>query len=152
MPISAHCRRRISPRCAETFDKGHARLEQRRLLASTALNDYVDFPSVAQLCRFEREITALKSAKQRRESVFAITRLTPEQADPHKLLQLNRGHWAFENRSHYVRDRTFDEDQSRICVGNGPAMMARLHGFTNIASALRAFAHQPRRALAAVGV
>jgi hypothetical protein len=30
--------------------------------------------------------------------------------------------------------------------------LARLHGFANIASALRAFAHQPRRALAAVGV
>jgi predicted transposase YbfD/YdcC len=157
-----HWTRRIFPRRAETLDKGHGRLEQRRLLASTALNEYVDFPHVAQVCRIEREITELKSAKQRSETVFAITSLTPEQADPHKLLQLNRGQWAIENRSHYVRDRTFEEDRSRIRVGNGPAMMAclrnfaialaRLHGFTNIASALRAFAHQPRRALAAVGV
>jgi hypothetical protein len=67
-----------------------------------------------------------------------------------------------ENRSHYVRDVTFNEDRSRIRVGHGPAVMAglrnfaialaRLHGFANIASALRAFAHQPRRALAALGV
>ena len=61
-----------------------------------------------------------------------------------------------------MRDVTQNEDRSRIRRGNGPATMAclrnfaialaRLSGFTNIASALRAFAHQPRRALAAVGV
>jgi hypothetical protein len=61
-----------------------------------------------------------------------------------------------------VHDVTFNEDRSGIRVGNGPAMMACLrnfaialaclHGFTNIASAPRAFAHQPRRALTAVGI
>jgi predicted transposase YbfD/YdcC len=137
-------------------------LEHRRLLASTALNDYLDFPHVAQVCRIERAVTELKSGKRRHETVFAITSLTPAQADPDKLLSLNRGQWGIENRSHYVRDVTFDEDRSCIRVGNGPAMMAalrnfaialaRLLGFTNIASALRAFAHQPRRALAAIGV
>jgi hypothetical protein len=30
--------------------------------------------------------------------------------------------------------------------------LARLSGFTNIASAVRTFAHSPRRALAALGV
>jgi predicted transposase YbfD/YdcC len=126
------------------------------------LNDYVAFPYVAQVCRIERTVTELKSGAQRHEVVFAVTSLPPEQADPQRLLRLNRGHWGVENRSHYVRDVTFDEDRSRIRVGNGPAIMAglrnfaialaRLHGFANIASALRAFAHQPRRALAAVGI
>jgi predicted transposase YbfD/YdcC len=162
MPILAQWARRISPRRAETLDKGHGRLEQRRLWASTALNEYVNFPHVAQVCRIERETVELKSGKQRSETVFTITSLAPEQADPHQLLQLNRGQWAIENRSHYVRDMAFDEDRSRIRVGTGAAMMAclrnfaialaRLNGFTNIAAALRAFANQPRRALAAVGV
>jgi len=85
----------------------------------------------------------------------ALPASDPEQANPYKLLQLNRGQWAIENRSHYARDMAFDEDRSRIRVGNGPAIMAclrnlaialaRLYGFTNIASALRAFAYQPRR-------
>jgi hypothetical protein len=146
----------------ETIEKGHGRLERRELLASTALNDYLDFPHVAQVCRIEREVLELKSGQQRHETVFALTSLPPEQADPLKLLTLNRGQWAIENRSHYVRDVTFDEDRSRIRLGQGPAMMAclrnfaialvRLSGFTNIASALRAFAQQPRRALAAIGV
>jgi hypothetical protein len=117
---------------------------------------------VAQVCRIERAVTDLLSGQQRRETVFAVTSLPPELADPQRLLKLNRGHWGVENRSHYVRDVTFNEDRSRIRVGRGPAIMAglrnfaialaRLHGFGNIASALRAFAHQPRRALAAVGV
>jgi hypothetical protein len=117
---------------------------------------------VAQVCRIERAVTDLPSGTQRRETVFAVTSLPPELADPQRLLQLNRGHWGVENRSHYVRDVTFNEDRSRIRVGHGPAVMAglrnfaialaRLHGFANIASALRAFAHQPRRALAALGV
>jgi hypothetical protein len=38
------------------------------------------------------------------------------------------------------------------CLRNFVIALARLQGFTNIASALRAFAHQPRRALAAIGV
>jgi hypothetical protein len=90
-----------------------------------------------------------------------VTSLPPEQADPARLLRLNRGHWGIENRSHYVRDLTFGEDRSRIRVGRGPAIMAslnnfaialgRLSGFTNMATALRAFA-QPRRALAAIGL
>ena len=124
-------------------------MERRRLSASTALNEYVNFPYVAQVCRIEREVTALKSAKQRSETVFVITSLPPVQTDPDKLLQLNRGQWGIENRSHSVRDVTFDEDRSRIRIGSSPAMMACLRNF---ASALRAFAHQPRHALAAVGV
>jgi predicted transposase YbfD/YdcC len=137
-------------------------LEQRRLLASTTLNDYVNFPHVAQVARIERAITALKSGQQRHDTVFLVTSLPPEQASPDRLLQLNRGHWGIENRSHYVRDLTYDEDRSRIRVGNGPAIMAslrnfaialaRLRGVKNIASALRAFAHHPGRALAAIGV
>ena len=153
---------RIFPLRAETLDKGHGRLERRTLLASTALNHYLDFPHVAQVCRLEREVLELKSGQQRQETVFLVTSLPPALADPLKLLTLNRGHWAIENRSHYVRDIAFDEDRSRIRVGTGPAMMAtlrnfaialaRLRGFANIAAALRAFAQQPRRALAAIGI
>jgi hypothetical protein len=137
-------------------------LEQRCLRASTTLNDYLDFPHVAQVCRLEREVTELKSGKHRRETVFLVTSLPPEQADPPRLLQLNRSHWGIENRSHYVRDVTFGEDRSRIRTGHGPAIMAslrnfaialgRLRGFTNIAKALRAFAYHPHHALAAIGL
>lgn len=55
-----------------------------------------------------------------------------------------RGHWAIENRNHYVRDVSYDEDKSRI--RNNPGIMARArsfalnimrkHGVTNVAGAL----------------
>lgn len=128
-------------------------------LLSAFLDDQA--ATVAQVCRIERTVTELKSGKQRIETVFAVTSLPPAPADPQRLLQRNRGHWG-GNRSHYMRDATFAEDRSRIRKAHGPAVMAglrnvaialaRLLGFTNIASALRDFAHSPRRTLAALGI
>ena len=54
-----------APHSFATFDKGRGRLEQRRLLATTALNDYLDFPCVVQVCRIERTVTDPKSGTQR---------------------------------------------------------------------------------------
>ncbi|WP_054813811.1 ISAs1 family transposase [Nocardia arizonensis] len=66
-----------------------------------------------------------------------------------------RGHWAIENRTHWVRDATFDEDRSQIRTGDAPQVMAtlpntaisllRLAGHTNIAAALRHHAHDFNR-------
>lgn len=49
-----------------------------------------------------------------------------QDASPERLLGFNRGHWEIENRVHYVRDFTFDEDRSQIRKGNGPHIMASL--------------------------
>ncbi len=38
-----------------------------------------------------------------------------------------RGHWGIENRNHYVRDVSCDEDKSRI--RNNPGIMARARSF-----------------------
>jgi hypothetical protein len=38
-----------------------------------------------------------------------------------------RGHWAIENRNHYVRDVSCDEDKSRI--RDNPGIMARARSF-----------------------
>ena len=71
-----------------------------------------------------------------------------------------RGHWRIENRLHYVRDVTFDEDRSQIRCGATPQVMAtcrnlaltlvRQAGATNIAAALRTYAARPHHALALV--
>ena len=57
-----------------------------------------------------------------------------------------RGHWGIENRLHWVRDVTFDEDRSQVRAGNAAHVMAslrnlaisvhRLAGATNIARTL----------------
>jgi predicted transposase YbfD/YdcC len=112
--------------------------------------------------RIERITEILKSRKQRHEVVFGITSLTPKQASPERLLDLNRGHWSIENSLHYVRDTTFDEDRSQIRTKTAPQVMAtlknlaisilRLNSFNNIASALRHFAAQQNLTLALVGL
>ena len=60
-----------------------------------------------------------------------------------------------ENKSHWVRDVTFDEDRSQVRCGNMPPMMAALRntaigllrwaGHTNIAAACRRLAAQPAK-------
>lgn len=138
----------------ETIDKGHGRIENRRIWVSTKLNGYLDFPYVGQVFCIQRQVFNCKTQKQREEIIYGITDLTCEQASSERLLQLNRGHWEIENRSHYVRDVSFDEDRSQVRTQNSPQVMACLRNFAigslrlikhahNIASALRDMAANP---------
>jgi len=115
------------------------------------------FPYVEQVCRIERITCNLSGELLRQEVAYAITSLTPMKADLKRLLALNRGHWTIENRLHWVRDVTFDEDRSQVRTGKGPQAMAtlrnlaiglfRLREATNIASELRFHSRDPERAL-----
>jgi len=60
---------------------------------------------------------------------LGVTSRTPEQADPQRILKVNRDHWTIENRCHYVVDWNFDEDRSRIRTGHGPENVTRLRRF-----------------------
>jgi predicted transposase YbfD/YdcC len=92
--------------------KGHGRLEVRTLQTSSALNDYVAWPGLQQVFRLDRHITILKTGEVRAETVYGLTSLSAQRANASQLLTLARGHWNIENRSHWVRDVTFGEDQS----------------------------------------
>lgn len=71
---------------------------------------------------------------------------------------MKKAHWGIENRLHWVRDVSFDEDRSQVRTGHGPQVMAalrnlaitalRLAGITNIAQALRHHARDALRPLA----
>lgn len=112
--------------------------------------------------RLERVTRKLDGSQLRREVAFGITSLTPEKASPMRLLEIARGHWAIENRLHWVRDVTFDEDRSQARTGVGARTMAtlrnlsigllRLAGATNIASALRHVSYSAARALRLIGI
>jgi predicted transposase YbfD/YdcC len=147
---------------AQTTDQHGDRIEVRRLRASTALAGYVEWPGHAQVLELCRAVTDKRTAETRREVVYGITSLGPERATPAQLLQLWREHWHVENRLHYVRDVTFDEDRSQVRTGHAPQVMAalrnvaisllRLCGADNIAAACRRYAARPALALAAVGI
>ena len=103
-----------------------------------------------------------KSEAQRHEVVYGVTSLGPDRAGPEPLLSLVRQHWQIENKVHWVRDVTFDEDRSQVRCGSIPQVMAAFRntaiglmhwaGEMNIAAACRRFAAQPWSALALLGI
>src|SRR2546425_288840 len=145
-----------------TVDVGHGRIETRNLTTSEALVGYSDWPGMAQVFELGRHVITKKTGKERVEVVYGVTSLRPERATPGRLLALVRGHWQIENKSHWVRDVTFDEDRSQVRCGNIPQIMAALRntvigllrwaGETNIAAAWRLVAAQPAQALAHIGL
>ena len=147
---------------AQTTDCHGGRVETRRPSASTALRDCVKWPGHAQVLELRRLVTEKRTGQTRTEVVYAITSLRPEQASAAQLLQLWREHWHVENRLHWVRDVTFDEDRSQVRAGHAPQVMAalrnvailvlRLCGAENIAAVCRRYAARPALALAAVGI
>jgi predicted transposase YbfD/YdcC len=147
---------------AQSLDSGHGRLERRRLTVSQALVGYSDWPGLRQVFRLERHTILKKTGAVRGETVYGVSSLAPRRADAQRLLRLTRQHWRIENRSHWVRDVTFDEDRSQVRCGSTPEVMAALRntaigllrtlGATNIAAACRQLAAQPASALALLGI
>src|SRR2546426_6055305 len=147
---------------ARTIDIGHGRIEQRNITTSEALVGYIDWPGLAQVFELGRHVMFQNTGEERVEVVYGVTSLRPERATPGHLLALVRGHWQIENKSHWVRDVTFDEDRSQVRCGNIPQVMAALRnttigllrgaGYSNIAAACRRFAAQPDLALTLIGI
>jgi predicted transposase YbfD/YdcC len=143
-----------------TIDLQKGRKEIRSIKVTSALNDYLqqDWPGVAQVAQLTRTVTVSKTGEMTTEVVYLITTLPVLQASPERLLELVRGHWCIENRSHYVRDVTFQEDRSRLRTGHAPQIIAALrnlaitlihrHGSSQIASTRRSLSSHPERACA----
>src|SRR5215212_1686133 len=120
----------------ETVEKGHGRIEIRRLECSESLASYLSqWPGLRQVCRIERRRSLRGKGSLRGkdsiEVVHAITSLSRERADAASLLNIarghwGRGHWGIENRLHHVRDRTCREDACRTRSGNAPQTLAAL--------------------------
>jgi len=144
-----------------TFDRGHGRIEIRSIWCTSNVSG-LDFPGVFQAFRIHRQTFDLCFNPIRKpETVHGITSLTAWQANPADVLAHNRGHWEVENREHYVRDRTFDEDRSQVRTGASPQFMAtarniaisllRLAGCTNIARGLEHLSRRLDHVLALLG-
>jgi predicted transposase YbfD/YdcC len=136
-----------------TTEKGHGRITTWQITCQPA-QEWIDFPHATQTIRLTRDRQHLGTGETSREHVYAITSLPTSDASPKRLHELIRGHWTIENRLHWVRDVTYDEDRSQIRTGNGPRLMAtlrnlaitihRLAGAKNIAKATRNAMRNPQ--------
>jgi Transposase DDE domain len=132
------------PGTSDTCDRGHGRRE-RRTLKVTAVAAGLAFPHATQGIQIVRRRRSLTSSRWSTETVYAITSLTPAQASPTQLAAALRGHWAIEDRLHWVRDVTYGADLAQVRTASGsprhghPASnlaitILRLAGATSIAA------------------
>jgi hypothetical protein len=84
--------RSIDQRHSVTVEKGHGWIETRRLIATTELNEYLQWPDVQQALMQEKKVIHTKTGKVALTRRYAVTSLPPAQADPARLLALWRGH------------------------------------------------------------
>ena len=143
--------------------RGRAEIRDLKTCSQAVLPRGVDwesftgFPGVKQVFRLDRKVTHKKSGVTRQETVYGMTSLSATDCPARHLNAYIRGHWAIENRSHYVRDVTFGEDRSTVRAGHSHQVLAALRnaciglmrqaGHTNIAKGLRFYAAHPTQAV-----
>lgn len=134
-------------------------------MALNPLLKQLGWSSVQQVFRITRQRTIRDrdtgELKTTTEVVHGITDLTRNQANAQQLLAYNRRHWGIENKSHHIRDVTFNEDGHQARTGFGPQIMAaarntatsicRLFTHLNIAEARREFAWNPQLTFSILG-
>jgi len=145
-----------------TCEVSHGRHDHRTLERRRTVHLPIPWPGVHQAMRRVTESWQLKTGRYRRAICYAVTSLSCDQATAADLEGFWRGHWTIENKVHYVRDVTLQEDACQVAKGHAPQALAalrngllnhfRLAGVTNVPSALRHLNAHPDLALRFVGV
>jgi predicted transposase YbfD/YdcC len=101
--------------------KDHGR-RARRTIKVALVPAWIELAGAAQVAQLRRTVT--RKGKKTVEVVYLIT--SDRDADPAALAAWARGHWHIENKLHWVRDVTYQEDKSLVRTGNAPRVMASL--------------------------
>lgn len=121
-----------SPKAAavfETRESGHGRAETRRVYSLEApewLRDKEQWSHLSSLIMVEaRRALNDQTSTERR---YYISSLAP---DAKRAAEAVRGHRGIENSSHWILDVEFDEDDSRVRIGNAPENLALVRKLTH---------------------
>lgn len=125
-------KKQSSPKAADVFEtseSGHGRVETRRVYSLEApewLRDKEQWSRLSSLIMVEarRELNDQTSTERR----YYLSSLAP---DANRAAEAVRGHWGIENSSHWILDVAFDEDDSRVRVGNAPENLALVRKLTH---------------------
>ena len=104
-----------------TVTKDHGR-RARRTVKVILAPAWIEFQGAAQVAQLRRTVT--KKGKKTVEVVYVIT--SDRRAEPATPTAWVKGHWEIENKLHWVRDVTYQEDKSLVRTGNAPRVMASL--------------------------
>ncbi|MDO4899374.1 ISAs1 family transposase [Actinomyces sp.] len=149
------------------MDCSHGR-RMRRTIKAVQTPDWINFPGAAQVLQIRRPHHHQAPARRLQEVQAHHAGRLPgycsvpiKDAQPETVAAWIQGHWAIENRLHWVRDVTYDEDRHQLRTGSGPQVMATLTNLaislihtlyddpttTGIASANRSMTRKPSKAI-----
>lgn len=113
----------------EQINKGHGRIEKRRVSICQTLDGIRSWPGLATLIRVdsERQLLKHKFIEVSTETRYYISSVS---ATAQAFAERIRGYWGVENKVHYVRDVTQGEDMSRIRTTPLPQIFALARNFT----------------------
>lgn len=119
-------------RYVRTCEKGHGRIETRECFLANDISWLDAKPQWAKLSgaamiRSKRILPSGEASHSQRFFLFSCSDMTAD-----RLLSIQRGHWAIENKLHWCLDVTFHEDDSR----------ARMHNAAEVLDILRKLALQ----------
>lgn len=115
---------------AEKTNKGHGRIEYRRLTTLPLYPREIDWPYLQQVFRLELTFTYRRKGqvvKVEHEVHYGLTSLPRLRANAEQLLYLKRKYWQIENGLHYRRDVTFHEDATRMSHPHATRNLTTFH-------------------------
>ena len=106
----------------EAVDAGHGRIEVRRLTASSGLAGSVNQAGLQQVFEIERTVTYKRTGRLNgAKSSTASPACRRQHASAARLLSLVRQRGTIENKSHWVRDVTYDRGSFSGALWEHPA-------------------------------
>jgi predicted transposase YbfD/YdcC len=126
----------------EQADKGHGRVEHRRVSLSSDIQWLRDrhpkWSGIQGIIQIQS--TRIVDGEESKEARYYLSSLTHADAAAKAI----REHWGIENQLHWVLDMSFGEDQSRIRKGNAPHNIAIIrHTVLNVINTIK----QPRQSV-----
>lgn len=128
-PNASSPRRLFPPDNTVEWEKGHGRLERRRLKRVSVSPEEIGLCGAWQVIAVRRERVPLgrKAKPPSEEIAYYITSLAAAQLTDDELLEAIRDHWAaIENGSHHRRDVSFGEDACGVSQRGAAQVLACL--------------------------
>jgi len=108
----------------QSFDKGHGRIETRKITLLNTVNWLTDqdgWSGIRSVVMIDSErIIGDKITKEKRYYISSL------ETTAKRMLEIIRGHWGIENKLHWVLDVVMGEDNSRVRIGYAQRNLATM--------------------------